>query len=551
MINIGFIGSVSVGKTTIINSLIGDFLGNTNLKRTTYKPFQFIKTEKEYSSCLYSHEIMKEIDDINSKTSNSSALNEYPFYNDRWGTKINSVYNGLSIIDFPGLFDAKESSNKMEDLFLSHLNNLNFVFYILDSNQCLNNKYEKDFINKLITNIKNSDYYIELNIIFNKYDEDDDEVLELINEAILTIKEEFDYSPKFFILSGRKLMVKEIIIKNRKFDTIPINIVTKVFNIYFGKSKSKKIINANYISLDDFTEIEYSKHEKSFFKYLSKIMNTHKYYDKCLVKTNELLKLIIQYDICKCNCLCELKCICGICSKLNIQQLLIFKQPKTKINHIMYQDYLNEFIKIINKNKLLKDYSLLEKVILNNITDITDISLKGDYDLFSHILNNKYLTNKTYYLNIIFEWLITNICSGVNSCYYKIISTNKIKLFSLFNEYKELIIKNESLLDMYEVILFHHMPYWSVLFNKKDFLLYRLIVNSINETPYELPSFKNDIKINLHLRGLIEDFYSGMDNEFLNDFEIQEDKLLEYPISIVTYCNSIKLLKRIEYLENI
>ena len=512
MINIGFIGSVSVGKTTIINSLIGDFLGNTNLKRTTYKPFQFIKTEKEYSSCLYSHEIMKEIDDINSKTSNSSALNEYPFYNDRWGTKINSVYNGLSIIDFPGLFDAKESSNKMEDLFLSHLNNLNFVFYILDSNQCLNNKYEKDFINKLITNIKNSDYYIELNIIFNKYDEDDDEVLELINEAILTIKEEFDYSPKFFILSGRKLMVKEIIIKNRKFDTIPINIVTKVFNIYFGKSKSKKIINANYISLDDFTEIEYSKHEKSFFKYLSKIMNTHKYYDKCLVKTNELLKLIIQYD---------------------------------------NQKYLDEYIKTINKNKLLKDYSLLEKVILNNITDITDISLKGDYDLFSHILNNKYLTNKTYYLNIIFEWLITNICSVENTYYYENTPTNKIKLFTLFNEYKELIIKNESLLDMYEVILFHHMPYWSVLFNKKDFLLYRLIVNSINETPYELPSFKNDIKINLHLRGLIEDFYSGMDNEFLNDFEIQEDKLLEYPISIVTYCNSIKLLKRIEYLENI
>jgi len=152
-------------------------------------------------------------------------------------------------------------------------------------------------------------------------------------------------------------------------------------------------------------------------------------------------------------------------------------------------------------------------------------------------------------LNIIFEWLITNICSHVNWHYCKI-PTNKIKLFSLFNEYKELIIKNESLLDMYEVILFHHMPYWSVLFNKKDFLLYRLIVNSINnlllyETPYELPSRKDDIKINLHLRGLIEEFYSGMDNEFLNDFEIQKDKLLEYPISIVTYTILLNYLKEL------
>jgi GTPase SAR1 family protein len=268
MINIGFIGSISTGKTTLINALIGDFIGNTKLKRTTCEPFQFIKTKK---SC----EITR---------------SSYLFYNNRWATKINSLYDGLSIIDFPGLFDAKEPFNKMEKLFLSHLNNLNFIFYVLDSNQCLNNKYEKDFISNLITTIKTSDYYIELNIIFNKYDEDDDEVLELINETIITINKEFDYFPNFFILNGRKIMVKEIIIKNGKFDTIPVNIVMKTFNKYFGNSKSKKIINSNYISPKNIVKIKYSTQEISFFKHLSQIMNTKNYYDKCLIKTNKLLE---------------------------------------------------------------------------------------------------------------------------------------------------------------------------------------------------------------------------------------------------------------------
>ena len=46
MVTLGFIGEVSVGKTTIMNGLIGNYLGHTRLKRTTYLPFKFNHSKK-------------------------------------------------------------------------------------------------------------------------------------------------------------------------------------------------------------------------------------------------------------------------------------------------------------------------------------------------------------------------------------------------------------------------------------------------------------------------------------------------------------------------
>ena len=40
-INVGISGSVSVGKTTVLNSLIGQYIGQTSRKRSTYVPFKF------------------------------------------------------------------------------------------------------------------------------------------------------------------------------------------------------------------------------------------------------------------------------------------------------------------------------------------------------------------------------------------------------------------------------------------------------------------------------------------------------------------------------
>ena len=193
------------------------------------------------------------------------------------------------------------------------------------------------------------------------------------------------------------------------------------------------------------------------------------------------------------------------------------------------------------QSKIIID--LLKGDFLGN-TNLKQTTYKS-CEIIKKNLNKTTLYNQKYYLNIIFEWLIKNICSVLN--HHKITTNNKIMLFSLFNEYKEIIITNKLLLDMYEVILFHQIPYWSVQYNKKDFLLYRLIINSINNTPYLLPGkdAKHLLTINPKLRKLIEDFYSGMDNEFLNDFEIQKDKLLEYPISIVTYTILLNYLKEL------
>ena len=40
-LTIGIVGEVSVGKTTILNGLIGQYIGETKRKRTTFVPFKF------------------------------------------------------------------------------------------------------------------------------------------------------------------------------------------------------------------------------------------------------------------------------------------------------------------------------------------------------------------------------------------------------------------------------------------------------------------------------------------------------------------------------
>jgi GTPase SAR1 family protein len=47
MLNIGIIGEVSVGKSTLVNALVSKYLSTTSLKRTTYVPFLFKNSLEE------------------------------------------------------------------------------------------------------------------------------------------------------------------------------------------------------------------------------------------------------------------------------------------------------------------------------------------------------------------------------------------------------------------------------------------------------------------------------------------------------------------------
>ena len=103
-INIGLIGQVSVGKTTLINSFLGEYRGNTGLKRTTYKPFQFKNSDEN------DEDILQQIEFINKNNQQETKMHEfnvkYPWFK-------KSVYDNYSIIDFPGINDPKEQKGKI------------------------------------------------------------------------------------------------------------------------------------------------------------------------------------------------------------------------------------------------------------------------------------------------------------------------------------------------------------------------------------------------------------------------------------------------------
>ena len=116
-INFGLTGSVSVGKSTVLNALLWEYLGETKLKRTTYVPFKFVNV----NDIKHNTETIKnKIIEINNNDNDEIKSKEFEM-NFKWNK--DSLYN-CTIIDFPGLNDPHEIDNKMETVLFSYLENL-------------------------------------------------------------------------------------------------------------------------------------------------------------------------------------------------------------------------------------------------------------------------------------------------------------------------------------------------------------------------------------------------------------------------------------------
>jgi len=360
-INFGLAGSVSVGKSTVLNALLWEYLGETKLKRTTCVPFKFINTNGKKNDM----EIIKnQIIEINNDNCNEIKMKEFEI-DFKWNK--DSLYN-CTIIDFPGLNDPHEIDNKMETVLFNYIENLDYLIYIIDSKVSLNNKYERNFIEKLFDNIKKCNTLTTLIILFNKYDEEDDEIDELINEAKNFINEcsiKYEMTiPEMYKISGRKIMIKNIILKSQNQEIIPKNIREKVYKDYFGRNESNKMMQYDFIRLKEkINDISFTKEEYKFIYsfyevfndtsfYLKKLNDTKIKINSCITKNIHLSfsNYISEYEkYLKLNSLLECE------DKINI----IIEN----INYYMNNYYMNNYVCSFNKCKLI--YS----IIYNNVIE--------------------------------------------------------------------------------------------------------------------------------------------------------------------------------------
>jgi GTPase SAR1 family protein len=120
-INIAVCGQVSSGKSTAINAILGQYLSETSMKRTTKKIYTFTHSDTATSVKQIKGDIEKNNTD-NSKNTDIEFAVHIPF--------VNKQSLQCSIKDYPGFNDGHEDVDGMEKLFYRDLPQIDYIIYI-------------------------------------------------------------------------------------------------------------------------------------------------------------------------------------------------------------------------------------------------------------------------------------------------------------------------------------------------------------------------------------------------------------------------------------
>jgi hypothetical protein len=207
---ISFIGGVSTGKSTVLNTFFCEQLTQTKIKRTTMVPTIYIENNNYNNVNI--EEIYNIIENKNNEIIKKTEYGEI-ISNEEYNELIFNVGKldikilddvGVKIYDIPGLNDAK-TKNLYYEYLENNFHKLNIVIFIIDIQSGLNTSDEIDILN-FIT--KNTKYQLDQNnkkiytlVIVNKADDmqiqNDNLILtgelnEMYNQVEKTIKDEFE-----------------------------------------------------------------------------------------------------------------------------------------------------------------------------------------------------------------------------------------------------------------------------------------------------------------------------------------------------------------------
>jgi predicted GTPase len=260
-IGVAFVGTISAGKTTLLNALFTKSLGEVHIKKSTLLPHIYHEcvnerlvhhmsiisenTFKKNSHFMTMLEDKKKMNELNEIHYNVNKLNNFV----KFQKDVRMI-----LYDIPGLNDST-TKKVYYDYLDSKFSNFDIVIWTIDVNSAINTSDEIDICNHLIKNIKNNydNWYIKtkLIVLLNKcddmyYDESghlilDDEKKDMYNQAKKninnSIKEIYpDFEYQIVQISSENAYIYRTLEDNPMID-IDIKYLNKLGYNEYGKTE--------------------------------------------------------------------------------------------------------------------------------------------------------------------------------------------------------------------------------------------------------------------------------------------------------------------------
>jgi GTP-binding protein EngB required for normal cell division len=520
-INICFVGGVSTGKSTLINSYFCEQLTECNIKRTTMVPTVYVENKNSEKILSKANNIFSTIKLVNKelieKQDNwcKEDYNELIF--DVGHLDINILQNSpacINIYDIPGLNDRKYKS---KDLYYEYLKTnfykFNVIIFIVDIKSALNTSDELDILNFIVDNTKKQlELYnkkIYTLVILNKAD---DMQLNQNSNMNLTLCPELNE-----MFEQAKNIVQNIFKTNNIFDQL-INIIPlSAIDSYLYRMIKKH--GTNYkLSPEQILKIGINEHGKKFSmlafaeqeKKVYEILNDDNFsqLNNTMIELSGFIQMeTILYDFFRLNNMSE---------NMRIDNLLfnLKNTNNTDIDIIKYYAS-NECPRIFNN--ILLDLLTNHNLIYQKIKNINESIYNNAYDkLFESLVD------------IIKKKLISTNDSNSLYAYYTYYTYDKID--ELLDDYTKLV----NILHLYHNdLLCHHMMIPCLLSQ-----------NNINNTDTKSTDTKSTDATNTNII-----LYPLFIKKYIYSLILNMNKITDL-FSLETFIYELDILKKINFICN-
>ena len=488
-INIGIIGCVSAGKSTLLNSIFGKCLSDMKIKRTTMVPQIYHLKHNDVCNA--------NIDEIinTNKTTNQSFTNkvwngiDVCNYNIKHPTNFIELSDEFefNIYDIPGINDQQTKDIYMNWLKVN-LCKFHFVIYVIDVYSSLNTSDEIEILDVITEHILHSSHLICLinkcdNQVFNETDNsfrhDDEELEDIIETQIKPTIQKKISNKKFksYIqsFSSKKCFLYRCIECNDTDELILSNLDSKHLESLMIEAVGK----SKWSRFNDETKIEYAKKKvieiKDDNEDITNILldsgytNLIHYINNIITNDSEFFinywKNIIEFSHIFKNTFIQGSLFLNICKSLiQVKDIKPFFN-NTDTNILI--EFEKEIIRFIFSRKYVNNFVSKYNIITIEEFDIVIIE---EFNLYYQAMNlikdNNLLCNQNTY-----------ICSKIDEYISNIISTNTFKDIEFVKKFivhpiitkthAELLISKLSFDKDTSINLFQYISFIKLLFNKQ------------------------------------------------------------------------------------